>query len=295
MATLMDMVRDVRDSLQSYVQVKDKQMYLASDANGTQDTLILTDARGAHAGMVLELSNDDTTVSEMVRVKAVSLNTNTVTVVRGVRGTTAAAWLSATTDVRVEPDYPVSAIVRAINQEITGLPPHIWSIATLSTTVDDTWRFGYQLPDTAVGVLSVRYEPIGYEGDAFEAVRRWRFDPVNKIVSVLNLMDPGANLKITYRKYPTALSAPSDDLADAGLEDSLAELIAMGATYRLVAKRAPGRLIDKAAQTPLNGEYRQADPVNAAVRQLYAMYQERLSAERERQRLLYPIPLHMTF
>jgi hypothetical protein len=274
MATLMDMVRDVRDSVQSYVQVKDRQMYLASDANNTQTSLVLLDARGVHAGMVLELSNDDTTVSEMVRVKDVQLNTNTVTVVRAVRGTDAAAWLSATTDVRVEPDYPVSAIVRAINQEITGLPPHIWSIATLSTTVDDTWRFGYQLPDTAVGVLSVRYEPIGYEGDAFEAVRRWRFDPVNKIVSVLNL---------------------SDDLADAGLEDSLAELIAMGATYRLVAKRAPGRLIDKAAQTPLNGEYRQADPVNAAVRQLYAMYQERLSAERERQRLLYPVPMHFTF
>jgi hypothetical protein len=295
MTTLLDLVRDVRDSVQSYVQVKDQQRYLASDVNNSQDTLPLVDARAVHAGMVLELSSDDTTVSEMVRVKSVSLNTNTATVVRAVRGTTAAAWPSVSTDVRVEPDYPMSSIVRAINQEITGLPPHIWSYATLSTTVDDTWRYGYQLPDSAVGVMSVRYEPIGYEGDAYVAVRRWSFDPVNKIVSVINLMDPGANLKITYRKYPSELAAPTDDLADAGLEDSLAELIAMGATYRLVAKRAPGRLIDKAAQTPLNGEYRQADPVNAAVRQLYAMYQERLSAERERQRLLYPVPLHMTF
>lgn len=295
MTTLVDLVRDVQDAVYSYVQTKDKHLYLASDLTDVATTIALGDAREVHVGMILELTGDDTAVSEQVRVRSVTVSANTVTVARAVRGTTAVAWLSATTQVRVEPQYPVASIVREINKELVGLPPHIWAVATETTTVDNAWRLGYVLPEGAVGVLSVRYEPTGYDGDAWVPMRRWAYDPVNRIVSVFNAMDPGAPLKITYRKYPTAISADADDLADAGLDDSLAELVVMGATYRLVAKRAPGRLIDTAAQTPMNSQYRQADPVNAAVRQLYAMYQERLNSERERQRLLHPVPMHYTF
>lgn len=294
MTTLLDLVRDVSDSLYGYVQVKDAYRYLASDITDSATSMPVGDARGLHAGQILELTTDDTVVSEQVRVRSVNPSTNTLTVVRAVRGTTAAAWASATAQVRVEPEYPVASVVREINKEIVGLPPQIWAIATETTTVDDAWRVGYQLPVGAIGVISVRYQPVGYDGDAWLEPRRWDYDAVNRILTVKQLMDPGAPLKITYRAYPTEIAADADTLVSAGLDDQLGELVTLGATYRLLAKRAPARLIDTAAQTPLNGQYRQADPVNAAVRQLYAMYQERLMSEQKRQLTLYPVKTHFT-
>ena len=294
--TLVQLVRDVLDSVYSFLTVKDEILYLNADINNSVTSFVTHSNSAALAiseGQILQFSKDDSAQSELVRVRSVDTATNTVTIVRGVLGSTAASWTSIDTEVRIEPEYPIQNIVRAINQELTGLPPHIWSIATTTTTVSSDFRDGYALPASAVGVLYVEYLPSGYT-DNWEKVRRYRFDPINKTVTIPGLMEPGRSLKITYRAYPTAISLDADDLADAGLDENLAELVRLGATYRLLMARASGRLVDTRAETPMNQQYRQADPVMAAVRQVYAMYQERLSAERERQRLLYPSPMYYT-
>ena len=296
--TLVTLVRDVLDSVYSYVQVKDKILYLNADIDSNDTTFVTHSSSAALAiseGQILQFSKDDSAQSELVRVRSVDTSTNTVTIVRGVLGSTAADWTSVDTEVRIEPEYPIQNIVRAINQEITGLPPHIWAIATTTTTVNADYRIGYALPAAAVGVLFVEYLPSGHT-DEWEKVRRYRFDPINKTVTIPGLMEPGRTLKITYRAYPTTtLSLDAHTLVTVGLEEKLAELVRLGATYRLLMARASGRVGDTRAETPLNQQYRQADPVMSAVRQVYAMYQERLAAERERQRLLYPAPMYFTF
>lgn len=295
--TLVTLVRDVLDSIYSHIQVKDKVLYLNADINSSVTEFVThsnSAALSISEGQILQFSKDDSAQSELVRVRSVDTATNTVTIVRGVLGSTAASWTSVDTEVRIEPEYPIQNIVRAINQEITGLPPHIWSIATTTTTVNADYRIGYSLPAAAVGVLFVEYLPSGNTYN-WEKVRRYRFDPINKTVTVPGIMEPGRSLKITYRAYPTSISLDADDLADAGLDENLAELVRLGAVYRLLMARASGRLVDTRAETPMNQQYRQADPVMSAVRQVYAMYQERLSAERERQRLLYPAPMYYQF
>ena len=296
--TLVDLVRDVRDSIYSFVQVKDYVAFLNADINDSVTTFVTSSNQSAQAisrqpGAILQFSTDASAQAELMRVKSVDTATNTVTVQRAVMGTTAASWTSADTEIRIDPEFPIPNIVREINREITSLPPNIWSVATATTTVNSDWLAGYSLPAAAVGIIEIRYLPVA-STDKWEKIRRWRFDPVNKDVNILAPMDFGQALKITYRAYPVALADDGDNLTDAGLEDQLAELIQMGATYRLISKRAPGRIVDSRAETPMNQQYRQADPVNAAVRQLYAMYQQRLQSERERQRLLYPSPLFYT-
>jgi hypothetical protein len=294
--SLTDLTRDVLDSVYSFVQAKDKVLYLNADINGSVTSFVAHSsnaARQIQEGQILQFSKDDSAQAELVRVRSVDTTSNTVTIVRGVLGSTAASWTSIDTEVRIEPEYPIPSIIREINKEITGLPPHIWSYVTSTTTVDGSWQTGYVLSASAVGIQSVQFLPAG-ASDAWCAVRRYKFDPVNKILTILGSPDPGQPLKIQYRAYPTALAVDADTLTTAGLEDSLRELVVMGATYRLVMKRASGRLVDTRAETPMNQQYRSADPVMAATRQLYAMYQERLKAERERQRLLYPSPLYFT-
>jgi hypothetical protein len=292
-ATFKDAVFDCLENVYSFTQVKDRIVYLNANITDAATTFVTSSSSGArqiNEGMILEFSTDTATASEQVRVRSVDTTTNTVTIVRGVNNTTAAAWTAATCVVRIEPEYPKAAVVREVNKTVMDMPPHIWAYPTFTTTTDVV-TVGYVLPSTAKGVQAIRYLTTGPE-NYWHELRRWRWDPVNKIVDVFNVMEPGRSLKITYRADPTEFTDDADTFEDVGLADHLVELVTLGAVYRLVSRRMSGRLVDTRAETPLNGSYRTADPVAAAIRSLYAQYQELLKSAREQQRLEYPAPLY---
>jgi hypothetical protein len=292
MATYKDAVFDVLESVYSFTQVKDRIVYLTAEFDGNDVTMTLSanDARQIQQGMILELGTEDGIATEEVRVKSVNTTTNVVTVARAVNNTAASVWDAATTVIRVDPEFPKASVCREIQKCILDLPPHIWSYMT-ETLTTDVVTVGYQLPTTAVGVQAIRYLTTGPD-NYWHELRRWRFDPVNKIVDIFNVMEPGRSLKVTYRANPVEFGTENDTFAGIGLDDGIRELVCMGATYRLVSRRMAGRLVDTRAETPLNGSYRTADPVAAAVRSLYAQYQELLKSAREQQRLQYPAPLY---
>lgn len=294
--TLLDLYRNVLDSLYSYSQVKDARLYLDTNIPDATTTVLAVTSPGLkslRAGQLLQLSDNFSLASEMVRVKSLDVTSSTATVVRGVLGTTPLVWPAATSEFTVEPEFPIQAITREINNAITALPPAIHSIRTTKYTVDSV-HSAYVLPGDAVGVVSLDWLPIGPD-NAWQAVRRYRYDPVNRQVWVMNTLEVGQTLKITWRGYPTELESGSDTLDDAGLGDELRQVIVWGALYRLIAARLPGRLIDTRSETPLNGQYRTVDPVTAAVRQVYALYTQALERERERHRLAVPLRPYCTF
>lgn len=296
--TLNDLVRDASDYLYSYVQLKDRFIYLSADINTSVTTLSLstaTDARSVQPGQVLQLGTDDSVVTELVRVITVDPANLQCTVKRAVLGSTAASWVATTCEIQVEPEYLRSSIIREINNTIQSFPPDIWSYDTLTTTVNTQYVDGYALPAGAVGVVSVQYLPAGYT-NSWQKMRRWRYDSALNELTVLQLMEPAQSLKIQYRQYPALLVTDANSLiGTAHLTDTCRDLIVLGALHKLLLGRAAGRLVDDRAETLSNSSQRTADPVMAAVRQIYALYQQRLVAERERQRLLYPIAPHATF
>lgn len=296
--TLNDLVRDTSDMLYSYVQLKDKFIYLASDIDSSVTTFTLSsqsDARQVQPGQVLQLGTDDSVVTELVRVRTVDAANLQCVVKRAVLGSTAAAWVASTCEIQVEPEYLRSSIIREINNTIQSFPPDIWSYDTLTTTVNTQYIDGYPLPVGAVGVVSVQYLPAGFT-DAWDRVRRWDYDPATNNLTVLQLMEPGQALKVQYRQYPALLVSDANSLVGtAHLTDTCRDLIVLGALHKLLLGRASGRLVDDRAETLSNSSQRTADPVMAAVRQIYALYSQRLTAERERQRLLFPIRPHTTF
>lgn len=297
MTTFLDLYRGTHDQLYSYVAVKDKILYLAADITTATTVLTLASqniAREIREGQILELSTETGVTSEMVRVVTVDAAANTVTVRRGVAGTIAAAWTAVASLIRVDPEYPMSRILTQINNVITGLPPDLWAMRVFTTT-GSAVTVGYQLPAGAVGVSRVASLSVG-PGNEWYAVHRWRWDQANRTVLIYGPTSVGQSLQIVYRSYPTALVSAADDLVlVSGLPDSTSQLIQWGALYRLLLGRAAGRLVDTRAETPLNQQYRQADPVTAAVRQIFALYQERLDSERARQRLEYPPRPYLEF
>jgi hypothetical protein len=296
--TLLDLVNEVLDQMYSFVQVKDRHVYLDGDIDASQTTIVLdsaTSAKQVQPGQLLQLGTDDTVATELVRVRSVDAQSATVTVVRGVRGTTAAAWSAASAEILVDPEFPKHNVIREINNTLASFAPDIHSYATFETVVDAMYINGYTLPAGALGVVSVQYLPTGYD-DNWQRVRRWKFDPVNNSVSVFQVMEPGQGLRIRYRKSAGTMSATTNELGThAGLEDSVKDLVVLGAVYRLLLGRASGRVVDDRAETLSNASQRTADPVMAAVRQVYALFQQRMISERERQRLANPVLTHMEF
>lgn len=295
-STLVDLVTDVLETVYSYAQVKDRVVLLTANVAPSDTTIMLSpsDSLQIQRNQILQFAFDNSSVSELVRVVAVNNSNGSLTVQRGIRNTTAGTWPMSSTIVQVEPEYPISSIVREINHEILGLPPDIWAIINFPTTVSAGWQIGYNMPAGCLGIQSLRYYPSGTQ-NFWEPVRRYRYDPVNNIVTILTLMQPGRPMDITYRANPTPMQVDTDTLAGTGLPPTCDEVVVWGAAYRLVNKRTSGRLVDTRAETPLTGQYRQPSFVQDAVKGLYGMYQTRLTAERERQRLLYPIPINYTF
>jgi hypothetical protein len=296
--TLKDLVAETTDYLYSMVQLKDKFVYLDSDISDSDTTITFasaTDARQVQVGMILQFGTDDSVVTELARVTGVDPGNSQCTVRRGVLGSTAAAWSAASCEIQVNPEYLRQTIIREINNTISSFPPDIWSYDTQTTTVHTEYLDGYVLPADAVGVVSVLWAPVGLD-DNWQKVRRWKFDPQTKTLQVFQYMEPSQALKIVYRQYPSALVVDGSTLeGTAHLTDSCRDLIVLGALHKLLLSRASGRLVDDRAETLSNASQRTADPVMGAVRQVYALFQQRLMAERERQRLQYPVQIHTTF
>lgn len=295
-STLVDLVTDVLETVYSYAQVKDRILLLVTDVAPSDGTLAVSpqDSLQVQRNMVLQLCVENSSASELVRVMAVNTTTGLITVQRGVRNTTGQAWAAATAMVHVEPEYPISSIVREINHEIVGIVPDIWCVKNFSTTVSAGWQIGYNMPSDCQGINKIEYYPSGTQ-NFWEPVRRYRYDFTSQIVTILTLMQPGRPMNIIYRGEPTGMTADTDTVAATGLPATCDELLVLGTAYRLISKRTSGRLVDTRAETPLTGQYRQPSFVQDAVKSLFAMYQQRLQQERERQRLRYPIPMNYTF
>lgn len=295
-STLVDIVTDVLETLYSYAQVKDRIVLLTVNVLSTdgQITVSATDSLQIQRNMILQLCTENSAQSELIRVMAVNNTTGVITVARGVRNTTAQAWNAASTLVHVEPEYPISSIVREINHEIIGIVPDIWCVKNFATTVSAGWQIGYNMPQDCQGIVKIEYYPSGTQ-NFWEPVRRYRYDFTTQIVTILTLMQPGRPMNIVYRGEPTGMFYDTDTVNGTGLPSTCDELLTLGSAYRLISKRTSGRLVDTRAETPLTGQYRQPSFVQDAVKSLYAIYQARLQQERERQRLRYPIPMNYTF
>ena len=86
------------------------------------------------AGSIIEID------TELMLCKTLSTTADTVTVVRGVRGTTAAAHSSGAT-IKITPPFPRQVVFDAVKDQIKNLYPTLFATETQQITVRD----GYTL------------------------------------------------------------------------------------------------------------------------------------------------------
>lgn len=178
------------------------------------------------SGTVLEAG------TELVRVVTVTTSQSnpdsnyTVTVVRGVMGTTPDAH-DAGTEVVVAPMFPRKDVELAAFDEIENLYPDLWAIK------QETWdQPPYEVPSDFGSIIELAYT----HTDGYRYSLHQGFVGQNSYGDyvVQNIPSLNGTLILTYAAKPARPRASTDALASLGVEQRWADIVAMGVAIQFV-------------------------------------------------------------
>ena len=266
--------------------------------NNTSATVSL---EGLQPGLV-EFGN-----GELVYVGAVD-GTSLTGLIRGYRSTPTASQTGK--QFRANPRYPRWNVLMAINRCLDGLWPDLFTMNTLQvpSALGQTY---YSLPPECEDVLSVaQYDTQSGIAlpSAWRKCRYWTFmpdapiDPTNadprygtttgKGVQVNDAwQDDSAILQVTYTtkplKFDTDLSNDQEFVDATALPDWAEDVVASGATYRLIQFVAAGEAAARTAEGDLLGMQGGVKPDPEGMTELFfSVYKQRLEEAKARMRQL---------
>lgn len=293
MATFNDLVEETLSHLRGYVRDQEMAATLTTGIDSDDTTLVLDDASVVSRGRV---EVDD----ELIYVTSVNRTGNTATVPtwgRGQDGTTAESH-SANAKVTVNPLFPRKRVKDAINQVIRSLD----LFGVDSTTF--TWsgsQWTYSLPAEAKDVLAVEYE-VPWGTPEWFAAKRWTFNRIadttdfatGKSITIGDLITPGHTVKVTYAKFPTALSTDSDVFSTVtGLPESCEDVVVLGATHRLLLTSEAFRLNTRAVEPNQLDLRTQPGQPSQLSRYVYQLFRQRVDEEKASLLSNYPVRVHV--
>lgn len=297
MATLKDMVDEVRSNLAGYTMRQDRITYLANPAGLTTTGTDITIGSASNlAKGIVEI--DD----ELFWIDSFDKTSSTLKVIpgfgRGYSNTTPAPH-ARYAQVTLAPTFPRVNIKQAINDTINSVFPKLWTIQSTTFTFNPAVTT-YSLPDDAEDVLSVTWESIGPSKE-WIPVRRWRVDPMasstafnsNNSISIYDAITPGRTVQVWYTAAPNTLDSNTDEFGDVtGLPDTSRDVITLGAAARLLSFVDAGRLNLTSAESDAADTKIPSNASASASKYVYALYQQRLNEEAGRLQGQYPTRIH---
>ena len=291
MSTLGDLVTTISSSLHSFTGLQELSTWLTSGINSTV-TLIPVSSGDTVIRGIAEI--DD----ELIYVHSSDATGLTLAPFgRGYRGSTAASH-SANAQVIVDPIFPKLEIKRAINQCIEGLYPQLYQIKTTTLTYSAS-VVGYSLPADCDGVVQVKSalttDPLNY----WNPISRWSYDAASPLTNgrALNIIDSlpvGSSVKVSYMSKFGTFASDASTLASIGLPESYADLVLYGTASRMLRFLDPARLQVSAVENLSRSGVVASGDAGKIANQLYAMYQQRVSEEREKLLDLTPPQIHFS-
>lgn len=291
---LMELIEKVRSFGAGLGVKEDTVAYLASDITANATTFSVDDASKFSAGW-LEID------LEMIRIKSVDLQANTITLApagRGYRGTVAAQH-SAGAEVLFKPIMARSVVAREINREIAGLYPTLAGIDTLDITTGSPTVMAYGIPADADAVVDVRRkDPLGN----WVRVRSWETEfsvntddfPTGAAVVLGEPLPLGTAVQVVFSRRPRLLTGLNDAFSGTGLPDGAADVVELGAIVRLLPAFDIGRLSNLTVSENEAQSLRLQGTSGGSIttRELKAQYAARLDAEQRAFAKKYPPRLH---
>lgn len=289
MSTIAQVInRTQRQLLSGVVEERNK---LSGNLTTSATTVTFTyELAGIRAGSLIEID------AEQMYVWSVTDANKTAVVDRAFNGTTAAAHTSGAV-VIVNPRFPRSQILEAINDEMADLssPMHgLFQVKVLDLTYNGSDR-QVNLPAvaTVIDLLEVRSR---YKSDDYQqvrAVKLLRDMPTKDFGSGMALqLDQDirqGDLRITYKAPFTKATIESDNVQMiCGYPESAEDILIIGAQIRLMTPREIKRNF-----TESQGDTRRSDEVppgavGNSITNLLRMRRDRITAEAARLTRQYP-------
>lgn len=299
MPTLNEMIDDVRGSLQGYTLRQDRITYVANPSGiNTTDTEITVGSASNLAKGVIEI--DD----ELIWIDSFDKANNVLNVIpgfgRGFQGTNPAPH-SQYAQVTLAPTFPRVNIKKAINDTINSLYPKLWATSYTTFTFNAS-QTTYPLPDDLESIIYMSWQTTGSSLE-WLPINRWRADPMantatfntTNTVNIYENIQPGRTVQVYYTTTPNTLDSSTDDFADVtGLPDTCADVVTLGAAYKLLSYLDAGRINLTSAESDLNDSKLPSTAGVSASRYIFALYNQRLNEEALKLQDKFPIRIHYT-
>jgi len=299
MATLGDMIDEVRSNLAGYTMRQDRITYLAN-ANGitTTSSAITIGSSSNLAKGVIEI--DD----ELIWIDSFDKTSSVLNVIpgfgRGFQGTNPAPHAQYA-QVTLSPTFPRVNIKQAINDTINSLFPKLWAINS-TTFYYNSAKITYALPDDCQEILGVSWETTGSTRE-WLPVRKWRMDAMANVaafgststISIYDDIQAGRNVQVWYTTEPNTLESNTEDFADiTGLPESCRDVVTLGASYKLLSYLDAGRINLTSAEADAADSKLPSQAGTNSAKYILALYQQRLNEEAGKLQGKYPVKLHYT-
>jgi len=303
---LNELTDEVLINLAGYTLQQDKATHLTNDISTTTSTIAaptifsVADAQRLGAGIV---EIDD----ELLWVDTVDRVSNTATVSpygRGFSGSTAATH-TAGSKVTISPTFPKHVVKRAIQDTIRAMGSSMFAVKQTSFTFSSTAINTYELDNKNIqNILTMHWQDIGSSREWIR-IKRWDLDSFPDVatwgsgaqtVTIGDRIVSGRKVKVVYTTVPTILSTSSTDsfTTQTGLPESCKDVVILGASYRLIAYLDPARTGAQSPQADETDNTRTFGSATNAYRQLFALYNQRLSEETMSQQQQYPPRVHFS-
>ncbi len=300
--TLSQIMDEVQINLSGYTYQQDRSTYLVSAVTTTtspsSSPLVLSLGSTQDVGKgVVEIDE------ELLWLDSVDRVSNTAIVApygRGYLGTTASTH-AVDTKVTISPIFPRYSIKKAVNDTIQAIGSAVFSVKQTTFTYNAAITT-YEFENLNIeNILSVSWQDIGPSKEWIR-VKRWDFDPFadvntwgagSQTLTIGDVIIAGRTVKVMYTTEPTIFTSNSEDFTtQTGLPESCKDVVVLGAAYRLLQYLDPARAAQYSPQADEIDAKRPFGASNTAVRQLFALYTQRLNEERSKQQSQYPPRLH---
>ena len=285
-ATVID--RTLRQLLSGTVEARNK---LASTIDASTTTVVASyPLEGLRAGQILEID------SELMYIWTADTGTKNLVVERGYNGTTATAH-TANALIKVNPRFPRAQVLEAMNDEMADLSSPMNGLFQVKTLDID-----YNGSDTMINLtgvtaiidllnVSVRYMVDDYP--VARKVRLVRDVPTDDFASGYALrFDQGVfpgRLRIVYKApYVTASTESSDINTTCGIQESVTDIVAIGAQLRLMSPREIKRNFTESQGDSRRAEEVPSGAVGGSITNLQRLRRDRIQAEAARLMRSYP-------